>query len=106
MKADKFATMPWCTLARWSMRLRATSWWEDFLFYYRSASNTEVDFLALPERKVAESKYVETSDRRELRAMQENFGEGLLLTRSAVDIQANGTILPVSIFCWLLDQGE
>ncbi|MCL4467176.1 MAG: ATP-binding protein [Chloroflexi bacterium] len=75
------------------------------LFYYRSASNTEVDFLVLPERRAAESKYIDTPDRRELRAMQDNFGEGLLLTHSAVDLQVKGTILPTSVFAWLLDQG-
>lgn len=77
----------------------------DHLFYYRSPSGAEIDFLVSPSRRVAESKYIDTADRRELRAMLANFGEGLLLTRSAVDIQAPGTILPAAVFAWLLDQG-
>ncbi|MDO8672369.1 MAG: AAA family ATPase [Dehalococcoidia bacterium] len=74
------------------------------LFYFKSASKTEIDFLVLPGRKLAESKYIDTPDRRELRAMITHSGEGLLLTRSAIDIQAKGTILPASVFSWLLDQ--
>ena len=76
------------------------------LFYFRSPNRAEIDFLILPERMAIESKYIDTPDRRELRAMQDNFGDGLLLTRSAVDLQPGGSILPVSVFCWLLDQGE
>ncbi len=40
----------------------------------------------------------------EARAMVTNFGGGLLLTRSALDLQAGVTIIPAAIFTWLLDQ--
>lgn len=76
------------------------------LFYFRSANDTEIDYLVLPDRKAAESKYIETPDRRELQGLLANFGEGLLLTHSAVDIVPNGTILPAAVFAWLLEQGD
>jgi hypothetical protein len=59
-----------------------------------------------PEQSAIESKYIETPDRRGLRTMQAAFGQGLLLTRDAIDIQANGTILPLSLFAWMLDQRD
>ncbi len=78
------------------------------LFYYRSRQGAEVDLLVLPERRVAESKYVDTASLRETRAMTANFVGGLLLTRSAVDfkldLQGNVVALPAAVFAWLLDQ--
>ncbi len=72
------------------------------LFYYRTTANREVDFLVLPQRHAAEAKFIERNDRRELKAMMSNFGDGILLTRNAVDLQSPGTILPAAIFLWLL----
>jgi predicted AAA+ superfamily ATPase len=74
------------------------------LFYFRSRTNTEIDFLVLPERQALESKYIDTADRRELQAMLANFGDGLLLTRSGIDVRPLGSILPISVFSWLLAQ--
>ncbi len=74
------------------------------LFFYRTAADTEVDFVVLPRQRAAESKYVDEAARGEARAMVANFGGGLLLTRSAIDLRPGVTIIPASIFAWLLDQ--
>jgi predicted AAA+ superfamily ATPase len=74
------------------------------LFYHTTRRHTEIDFLVLPERMAAESKYVDTVDRRDGRAMVENLGGGLLLTRTAAEIEAGLTFVPAPIFCWLLEQ--
>ena len=80
------------------------------LFYYRSRQGAEVDFLVLPGRRAAESKYIDVASLRETRAMTANFGGGLLLTRSAVDLmldpQAEVMALPAAIFIWLLEQAN
>jgi len=49
------------------------------LFFYRTANDTEVDFVVLPGPRVAESKYIDEAARGEARAMVVNFGGGLLL---------------------------
>jgi len=63
-----------------------------------------VDFVVLPGRRAAESKYVDTPSTREARAMVANFGAGLLLTRGAIDLRPGVTIIPAALFSWLLDQ--
>jgi predicted AAA+ superfamily ATPase len=74
------------------------------LFFYRTKHGTEVDFVVPPIPRAAESKYVDAPSTREAQAMLVNFGGGLLLTRGAVDIQANVTVIPAALFAWLLDQ--
>jgi len=74
------------------------------LFYYRMAGGGEIDFLVPPVPWVAESKYIDVASTSEGRAMTKEFGGGLLLTRSAVDLQPGVTILPAALFAWLLDQ--
>lgn len=74
------------------------------LFWYRTSSGGEVDFVVLPGPRAAESKYVDAPSTREARAMVANFGGGLLLTRGAIDLRAGVTILPAAVFAWLLDQ--
>jgi uncharacterized protein len=75
------------------------------LYYFVSRNGAEIDFLVHPARKVADSKYVDVPDHREARAMLDNFGEALLLTRTAVDFERPGsTVLPAPVFCWLLSQ--
>ncbi|MFN8526849.1 MAG: ATP-binding protein [Chloroflexota bacterium] len=75
------------------------------LFFYRTSSGGEVDFMVQPGRRAVESKYVDSPTTRESRAMVANFDGGLLLTRAAVDLDPRVTIIPASIFCWLLRQG-
>jgi len=74
------------------------------LFFYRATGDAEVDFVVLPGPRAAESKYIDEAARGEARAMVVNFGGGLLLTRSAIDLQAGVTVIPAAIFTWLLDQ--
>ena len=78
------------------------------LFYYRSSQGAEVDFVVLPGRRAAESKYVDSATLREARAMTASFGGGLLLTRSAFDLGldplAGVVAIPAAIFAWLLAQ--
>jgi len=74
------------------------------LFFYRTANDTEVDFVVLPGPRAAESKYIDEAARGDARAMVANFSGGLLLTRSAIDLQADVTIIPAAIYTWLLDQ--
>lgn len=76
----------------------------DRLFFYRTRNGTEVDFIALPGPKAAESKYVDVPTKREASAMMANFGGGLMLTRGAIDIQPIVTIVPAALFLWLLEQ--
>jgi predicted AAA+ superfamily ATPase len=74
------------------------------LYFFRTANGTEVDFVVPPDPRAAESKYVDTASKRAAAAMVANFGGGLVLTRSAVDISPGVTILPAALFCWLLEQ--
>lgn len=75
------------------------------VFYHTTRQNTEIDFRVLPADKVADSKYVDSPDHRQARAMIDNFGHGLLLTRTAIDLdRARSTILPASVVAWLLRQ--
>ncbi len=76
----------------------------DHLFYYRTSGRGEVDFIVPPAPNAIESKYVDTPTSRDAAAMMANFGGGLLLTRSAVDIQPGVTIMPAALFAWLLEQ--
>lgn len=84
------------------------------LFFYR-ANGTEVDFIVPASNGsgeatyAAESKYVDAVTTRESRAMVTTFGGGLLLTRGAIDLKqetSGVTVLPASIFAWLLDQSR
>ena len=74
------------------------------LFFYRTSSGGEVDFVVLPVPRAAESKYVDSPSTREARAMVANFDGGLLLTRGAIDLRPGVTIIPAALFAWLLDQ--
>lgn len=74
------------------------------LFFYRTSGGGEVDYLVLPDRLAAESKYVDSVSTRESRAMVANFGGGLLLTRGAIDLKPGVTVIPAALFCWLLAQ--
>jgi hypothetical protein len=74
------------------------------MFVYRSASGGEVDFHLAPAGHTLESKYIDTASTGDARALLANFKGGLLLTRSAVELQAGFTVLPASVFAWLLDQ--
>ena len=74
------------------------------LFFHRTSGGGEVDFVVLPGPLAAESKYIDSASTREARAMVSNFGGGLLLTRSAIDLRPGVTIVPAALFAWLLDQ--
>jgi len=74
------------------------------LFFYRTPNGTEVDFVVPPGPRAAESKYVDEASTRAGRAMVVNFGGGLLLTRSAIDLRPGVTTMPAALFAWLLDQ--
>ncbi len=74
------------------------------LFFYRTPNGTEVDFVVPPGPRAAESKYVDDPSTRAGTAMVVNFGGGLLLTRGAVDLRPDVTIIPAALFTWLLDQ--
>lgn len=74
------------------------------LFFARTSAGGEVDFVVPPGPMAAESKYVDAPSTKEARAMVANFGGGLLLTRGAIDLQPDVTIVPAAVFAWLLDQ--
>lgn len=74
------------------------------LFFFRTSSGGEVDFTVPPGPRAAESKYVDAASSREARAMASNFGGGLLLTRGAVDLRPDVTLILAALFAWLLDQ--
>lgn len=75
------------------------------LFYHRGTGGAEVDFVVLPDRLAAESKYVDATGSRDGRALLAAFDGGLLLTHRAVDLQAGLTIVPAAIAAWVLVQG-
>lgn len=74
------------------------------LFFYRTSNGTEVDFIVPPGPRALEVKYVDSPTSRDAAAMVSNFGGGLLLTRSAVDIKPGVTVIPTALFAWLLEQ--
>jgi predicted AAA+ superfamily ATPase len=76
------------------------------LFFYRSDHHGEVDFVVLPGPLTAEAKYIDAAARGEARSMLAKFGAGLLLTRSAIDLDPELTIVPAGVFAWLLEQGD
>lgn len=74
------------------------------LFYFRH-DETEVDYVVLPTKKAAESKYVDRVTSRDTAAINSRYGGGLVLTRGALDLQPDTTVIPAGIFAWLLAQG-
>jgi hypothetical protein len=84
----------------------------DALSYFRRPSGTEVDFLvptfsgAAPEWSsafVAESKDVDAVTAKDSRAMVASSGDGLFMTRGAIDLepQVRGvTVIPAARFAW------
>ena len=74
------------------------------LFFFRSPNGSEVDFVVIPGRRAAESKYTDSTSLAEARALVANFGKGLLLTRGGVDLSPGVTFIPAALFAWLLDQ--
>ena len=74
------------------------------LYFFRDRNGAEIDFLVPPVPHVAESKYVDATGSAEARTMLAKFGGGLLLTRGAVDLQPDLTVLPAAVFAWLLQQ--
>jgi predicted AAA+ superfamily ATPase len=74
------------------------------VYFYRSGKGAEVDFVVPAGPYAAEAKYIDRASVGEARAMVANFGGGLLLTRSAIDIQPGVTILPAAIFAWLIEE--
>lgn len=74
------------------------------LFLFRKpATGAEVDFLVLPDLP-AEVKYVDRVSQADSRAMVANFGRGMLLTHTAVDLTTPVPAVPAAIFAWLLEQ--
>jgi len=77
------------------------------LFYWRSQSGGEVDFLvghgAIADRIPIEVKYQTTITGRDLAAMRRSFARGLLITIDALDLDHPPFLqIPATLFLWLL----
>ena len=72
--------------------------------FYFGKDKTEIDFVVLPDSRAAESKYVDRVTVQDTQAIVQNYGGGLILTRGAVDLKEGVTVVPASIFAWLLHQ--
>ena len=77
------------------------------LFYWRSASGGEVDFLvgrgAINDRIPVEVKYQATVTGRDVAAMKRSFSRGLLITADTLDLDHPPFLqIPVALFLWVL----
>lgn len=77
------------------------------LFYWRSQSGGEVDFLAgrgaLAERIPVEVKHRSTITGRDVAAMRRSFGRGLLITADVLDLEHPPfPEIPAALFLWVL----
>jgi predicted AAA+ superfamily ATPase len=77
------------------------------LFYWRSQSGGEVDFLAghgaIADRIPVEVKYQTTVTGRDLAAMRRSFARGLLITVDALDLEHPPFLqIPAALFLWVL----
>ena len=77
------------------------------LFYWRSQSGGEVDFLvghgAIADRIPVEVKYQTTITGRDLAAVRRSFARGLLITVDALDLERPPFLqIPAALFLWVL----
>lgn len=74
------------------------------LFYWRSTSGREVDFLVRSGDSLlpVEVKYQATVSGHDLEAIRRGFGRGLLLSRDRLDLSGPIRILPAALFLWML----
>lgn len=74
------------------------------LFYWRSTSGREVDFLASLGRKQVpvEVKYRERVRGKDKEAIARSFGSGIILSRRTFDPDGPVPVIPAALFLWLL----
>jgi hypothetical protein len=82
--------------------------YDSFLYYYRSQTGKEIDFVAKQLGDAAlESKYIETGRwAAEAKTLEASQWSGVFATRSILDIKGKGTkvwAVPASILAYLLD---
>ena len=73
------------------------------VFYYRSTSNREVDFLVGERRTPFESKYAESVSRRDVQVMEQTFGRGVLATKNQLDLNGKTVLIPCAVLLCMLD---
>lgn len=74
------------------------------LFYWRSKSGREVDFLARLGRKQipVEVKYRDRVTGKDKEAIARSFGRGIILSRRTLDPEGPVAVIPAALFLGLL----
>jgi hypothetical protein len=74
------------------------------LFYWRSSSHKEVDFLIRTNSTIipVEVKYRNNIRPQELLTIKNSFGKGIVLSKEIFNLQGSVKIIPLSIFLWLV----
>lgn len=76
------------------------------LFYWRSATGKEIDFLVgkAPAKLPVEVKYQHSITGRDTLVIRQSFGSGVLLSRTTLDLAGPVKIVPAALFLWLLEE--
>ena len=76
------------------------------LFYWRSASGKEIDFLIrrAPAKLPVELKYRQSITGRDTHVIRQSFGSGILLSRTTLARTGPVRIVPAALFLWLQEE--
>jgi predicted AAA+ superfamily ATPase len=74
------------------------------VMYERTPGGAEIDFVGANLEIAFESKYVDDRWKREARTIEARYGRGILVTRSALDLEGPVWAVPAGIVGWMLDQ--
>jgi hypothetical protein len=76
------------------------------LFYWRSASGKEIDFLIrrAPANLPVEVKYRHSITGRDTLVIRQSFGSSILLSRTTLDLTGPVKIVPAALFLWLQEE--
>jgi predicted AAA+ superfamily ATPase len=92
------------TLVRQRENLQPGSYSQFASVMYARVASKEVDFTGPWMKNVAfESKYVDSSWKREARTLRALTDQGVILTRGILDLEEEVWAVPVSVAAWLLD---
>lgn len=79
----------------------------DHVLYHRTPTDQEVDFVGGSQQLTpVESKYIDGQWRRTAQTMRAAFGNGVLATRSVLDLEGDVWAVPAALLTLVIDQGS
>jgi predicted AAA+ superfamily ATPase len=86
---------------------RARAYLDFATLFLERTSSQEIDFVVPREPRLAvESKYVDAPGGRDAAPIEARFGQGILATRSALDLDRPVRRVPAAMLAWLLSRPE